>query len=73
MLEVLVNDRFGKKIRVKCNPDDSVDDLKRVLAVMIGSRADRLRLQKGSSILKDPVALEDYEIHDGTALELYYT
>lgn len=29
MIEVLVNDRLGKKIRVKCLEDDTVGDFKR--------------------------------------------
>lgn len=24
MIEVILNDRLGKKIRVKCNPDDTI-------------------------------------------------
>jgi hypothetical protein len=28
MIEVILNDRLGKKIRVKCNSDDTVHDLK---------------------------------------------
>ena len=32
MIEVICNDRLGKKIRVKCNPDDTVGDLKKLLA-----------------------------------------
>ena len=31
MIEVICNDRLGKKIRVKCNPDDTVGDLKKRL------------------------------------------
>jgi hypothetical protein len=30
MLEVVCNDRLGKKVRVKCNEDDTVGDLKKV-------------------------------------------
>ena len=31
-----------------------------------------LRIQKWYTIYKDHVTLEDYEIHDGMGLELYY-
>jgi ubiquitin-like protein 5 len=27
MIEVILNDRLGKKIRVKCNPDDTIGAL----------------------------------------------
>jgi len=31
MIEVVCNDRLGKKIRVKCNEDDTIGDLKKVI------------------------------------------
>ena len=72
MIEVICNDRLGKKIRVKCNPDDTVGDLKKLLAAQIGTRAEKLRIQKWYTVYKDHISLEDYEIHDGMGLELYY-
>ena len=45
MIEVICNDRLGKKIRVKCNPEDTVGDLKKLLAAQTGTRADKLRIQ----------------------------
>lgn len=36
MIEVVLNDRVGKKIRVKCNEDDTIGDLKKVAAAMLG-------------------------------------
>jgi ubiquitin-like protein 5 len=35
MLEIFVNDRLGKKVRVKCNPDDTIGDLKKVIAAQV--------------------------------------
>jgi ubiquitin-like protein 5 len=32
MIEVILNDRLGKKIRVKCNEDDTIGDLKKLVA-----------------------------------------
>jgi ubiquitin-like protein 5 len=32
MIEVVCNDRMGKKIRVKCCPMDKIGDLKKLLA-----------------------------------------
>ncbi len=72
MIEVICNDRLGKKIRVKCNPDDTVGDLKKLLAAQIGTRSEKLRIQKWYTVYKDHISLEDYEIHDGMGLELYY-
>jgi len=37
MIEVIVNDRLGKKVRVKCNEDDSIGDLKKLVAALTGA------------------------------------
>ena len=52
--------------------DDTIGDLKKLLAAQIGTRAEKLRIQKWYTIYKDHITLEDYEIHDGMGLELYY-
>ena len=52
MIEVICNDRLGKKIRVKCNPDDTVGDLKKLLAAQIGTRSEKLRIQKWYTVYK---------------------
>ncbi|CAO2588594.1 Ubiquitin-like protein 5 [Lemmus lemmus] len=62
MIEVICNDRLGKKVRIKCNTDDTIGDLKKLIIV----------LKKWYTIFKDHVSLGDYEIHDGMNLELYY-
>ncbi|SBS98544.1 ubiquitin-like modifier HUB1, putative [Plasmodium ovale curtisi] len=63
---------LGKKIRVKCNPDDTIGDLKKLVAAQTGTRADKIRIQKWYTIYKDHITLQDYEIKDGMSLELYY-
>ena len=35
MIEVILNDRLGKKVRVKCNEDDTVGDLKKLVAAQV--------------------------------------
>ena len=72
MIEIICNDRLGKKVRVKCNPEDKVGDLKRLIAAQTGTRPEKIVLKKWYTIYKDNVTLEDYEIHDGMCLELYY-
>ena len=72
MIEVTCNDRLGKKIRVKCNPDDTVGDLKKMVSAQTGTRPDKIVLKKWYTIFKDHIQLQDYEIHDGMNLELYY-
>lgn len=72
MIEVILNDRLGKKVRVKCNQSDTVGDLKKLAAAQLGTRWEKIRIQKWYTIYKDHVPLADYEIHDGMGLELYY-
>eukprot|EP00406_Dinophysis_acuminata_P069615 CAMPEP_0179292638 /NCGR_PEP_ID=MMETSP0797-20121207/42959_1 /TAXON_ID=47934 /ORGANISM="Dinophysis acuminata, Strain DAEP01" /LENGTH=175 /DNA_ID=CAMNT_0021001757 /DNA_START=78 /DNA_END=603 /DNA_ORIENTATION=- len=72
MIEVICNDRIGRKIRVKCNPDDTIGDLKKLIAAQCGTRWEKIRIQKWYNIYKDHITLEDYEIKDGMGLELYY-
>jgi ubiquitin-like protein 5 len=72
MIEVICNDRLGKKVRVKCNSDDTIGDLKKMVAAQTGTRPEKLRIQKWYNIYKDHITLQDYEIHDGMSLELYY-
>ncbi len=55
-----------------CSPDDTIGDLKKVLAAQTGTRPEKLRLQKWYTIYKDHITLRDYEINDGMGLELYY-
>ena len=38
MIEVIVNDRLGKKVRIKANPTDTVGDFKKLVAAQTGTR-----------------------------------
>jgi hypothetical protein len=46
MIEVLLNDRLGKKVRIKCNSNDTIGDLKKLAAAQLGTRHEKLRIQK---------------------------
>lgn len=82
MIEVVLNDRLGRKIRVKCNPSDTIGDLKKLVAAQtgefcitlfyLGTRPEKIRIQKWYHTYKDHITLADYEINDGMGLELYY-
>ena len=41
-------------------------------APQTGTRPEKLRIQKWYTVYKDHITLDDYEIHDGMGLELYY-
>lgn len=71
LIEVIANDRLGRKVRVKCSPDDTVGDLKKLIAAQTGTTASKIGLKKWYSIFKDHITLKDYEINDGMSLEMY--
>uniref|UniRef100_A0A672Z6I6 Ubiquitin-like protein 5 n=1 Tax=Sphaeramia orbicularis TaxID=375764 RepID=A0A672Z6I6_9TELE len=79
------NENTFIKIIVKCpfccpapsltpsfSSDDTIGDLKKLIAAQTGTRYDKIVLKKWYTIFKDQVTLGDYEIHDGMNLELYY-
>lgn len=71
LIEVIANDRLGRKVRVKCSPDDTVGDLKKLIAAQTGTDHTKIQLKKWYTIYKDHITLADYEIHDGMSLEMY--
>ncbi|PVH16103.1 uncharacterized protein CXQ87_003967 [Candidozyma duobushaemuli] len=72
MIEVNANDRLGKKIKVKCLPEDTIGDLKKILSMQLGTTHEKIVLKKGHQIYKDHISLDDYEINNGFNFELYY-
>jgi ubiquitin-like protein 5 len=59
MIEITVNDRLGKKVRIKCNPDDTIEDLKKLVAAQTGTRSEKIVLKKWYVIYKDHITLDD--------------
>lgn len=59
MLEITCNDRLGKKVRVKCNPDDTIQDLKKLIAAQTGTHWEKIVLKKWYTIYKDHIKLQD--------------
>lgn len=47
----------GVKIKVKCEPDDTIGDLKKLVAAQTGTRADKLKIQKWHTVYKDHITL----------------
>ncbi|XP_035164656.1 ubiquitin-like protein 5 isoform X1 [Oxyura jamaicensis] len=68
MIEVVCNDRLGKKVRVKCNTEDSIRDLKKLIAAQTGTRWDKIVLKKWYTIFKDHVTLGDCILPAGPRL-----
>jgi ubiquitin-like protein 5 len=63
----------GTKVKVKCELDDTVLDLKKLVALQTGTRPEKLRIQKWNTVYKDHITLGDYEISNGMSLELSYS
>lgn len=59
MLEITCNDRLGKKVRVKCNPDDTIGDLKKLISAQTGTHWEKIVLKKWYTIFKDHIMLKD--------------
>ena len=72
MIEVIVDDRCGKRARVKCSASDTIGDLKKLAAAQIGTKPEKIVLKKQYQYYKDHISLYDYEISDGFCFELYY-
>ncbi len=72
MIEIYVNDRLGRKVRVKCSEEDTIGELKKIIAAQTGTRAEKIVLKKWYNIYKDHITLGDYEIVDGMNIEMYY-
>ena len=52
--------------------DDTIGDLKKLISAQTGTHWEKIVLKKWYTIYKDHITLQDYEIHDGMNLELYY-
>lgn len=59
MIEITCNDRLGKKVRVKCNPEDTVGDLKKLIAAQTGTKWDKIVLKKWYNTFKDHIQIQD--------------
>lgn len=72
MIEVIVDDKMGKRSRVKCSASDTIGDLKKLAAAQLGTKAEKIVLKKEYIFYKNHITLDDYEISDGFAFEMYY-
>ncbi|XP_057558130.1 ubiquitin-like protein 5 [Hippopotamus amphibius kiboko] len=72
MIELVCNDLLGMKVCVKYNTDDTIGDLKKLIAVQTGTHWNKIVLKKWYLISKHHMPLGDYETQVGTNLELYY-
>ncbi|KAH0452139.1 hypothetical protein IEQ34_019438 [Dendrobium chrysotoxum] len=52
MIEVVLNDRLGKKVRVKCNEDDTIGDLKKLVKFCLYGTGNHCLQPKGTVLLR---------------------
>jgi len=77
LISVSVNSRPGKRgnkarTEVRCYVSDTVGEFKRKAAAQLGLRYEAmvLRRYQGEPTLNDALTLEDYEIDDGSSLDV---
>ena len=44
MIELIVNDRMGRKTRVKACPSDTIGDFKKLIGAKIGTKPEKIKL-----------------------------
>ena len=50
---------YFKQVRVKCNPEDTIGDLKKLISAQTGTKYDKIVLKKWYTIYKDTIRLCD--------------
>lgn len=71
LIRVFINNRLGTKTEIPCSPTDTIGEFKRVAAVYLGTNPEAMMLKRqGERTFKDFLTLDDYEIRDGSSLDL---
>lgn len=65
MIEVIANDRLGRKVRVKCSPDDTVGDLKKLIAAQTGTAPQKVLCNSHADYSKEMVHYVQGPYHAG--------
>ncbi|KAJ2113691.1 ubiquitin-like modifier hub1 [Coemansia sp. RSA 922] len=72
-IQVTFDDRSGKKVTLPCLPNDDIGSIKKMVAAVIGTKANKFVLKRGAQTFKDQGSLDLYEVHDKTSVEILYT
>ena len=71
LIRLFVNNRLGSRYEILCSPSDSIGDFKKIVAVYSGMRPEAILLKRqGMRPFNDMLTLEDYEIGNGSSLDL---
>ena len=71
LIRVLINNRLGSRETIFCSSSDTIYDFKKLAAMKIGTKPEPIMLKRqGQRPLKNNLTLEDYEIGNGSWLDL---
>ena len=71
LMRVFINNRLGARTQVLCTPSDTIGAFKRVAAAYLGTRPEAMIWKRqGERPFKDYLPLMDYEILNGSSLDL---
>jgi hypothetical protein len=69
-IKIYVNDRMGRKTLIECEPENTILEIKAMVSARVGTPKERIRLSRGSQVLRDALSLEDYEVATGSSLDM---
>lgn len=68
---MILNNRLGGRKEIMCSQSDTICHFKKIAAVYLGMKPEAIMLSRqGQRALKDSLTLEDYEIGNGSSLDL---
>ncbi|KAI4192910.1 MAG: hypothetical protein LQ346_004090 [Caloplaca aetnensis] len=71
LVHIFVNNRLGTRLEITCSASDSFGDVKKLVAFQSGIKAEAILLKRqGMRPFKDALTLEDYEIGNGSSLDM---
>ena len=66
-----INNRLGRREVIPCSSTDTIGDFKKLAALYLGTKVEAIMLKRqGQRPLKDTLTLKDYEIGNGSGLDL---
>ena len=66
-----LNNRLGIRTAIQCSPQDTIHTLKLLASLKLGTRPEAMMLKRqGQWAFKDQLRLEDYEIGNGSSVDL---
>ncbi|KAJ8754135.1 hypothetical protein K2173_002033 [Erythroxylum novogranatense] len=68
---VVLNARFETKVRVECQPNTTIKELKEKASSQTGTPCDKMKIRKWWMTLEDDKTLQQYRVGDGDGLDLY--